>query len=121
LLKNVPNKDVYKGYVLATPNIMKTANKFKAKVYILSEKEGGRAKPFKSGYKPQFFFRVSNITGTILLEKKNDDDEDIVMPGESLVIEVLLGEKAVINNGLRFIMREGKKTIGAGAILSIIE
>jgi len=70
LLKNVPNREVYKGYVLASPNIMKTANKFKAKVYILSEKEGGRAKPFKSGYKPQFFFRVSNITGTIVLEKK---------------------------------------------------
>jgi len=57
LLKNVPNREVYKGYVLATPNVMKTANKFKAKVYILSEKEGGRSKPFKSGYKPQFFFQ----------------------------------------------------------------
>jgi len=55
-LKNVPNRDVYKGYVLASPNFMKTASKFTAKVYILSEKEGGRAKPFKSGYKPQFFF-----------------------------------------------------------------
>jgi elongation factor Tu len=124
LLKNVPNKDVYKGYVLATPNVMKTANQFKAKVYILSEKEGGRSKPFKSGYKPQFFFRVSNITGTILLEKKqenNEDDELIVMPGESLVIDVHLVEKAVINIGLRFVMREGKKTIGAGVITSIIE
>jgi elongation factor Tu len=122
LLKNVPNRDVYKGYVLATPNIMKTASKFKAKVYILSEKEGGRSKPFKSGYKPQFFFRVSNITGTIVLDKKaEDEDEPIVMPGDSLVIEVNLGEKAVINNGLRFVMREGKKTIGAGAILEINE
>jgi len=121
LLKNVPNREVYKGYVLATPNVMKTANKFKAKVYILSEKEGGRSKPFKSGYKPQFFFRVSNITGTIILEKKTDDDETIVMPGESLTIEVVLVEKAVINKGLRFVMREGKKTIGAGAILEIIE
>jgi len=121
LLKNVPNREVYKGYVLATPNVMKTANKFKAKVYILSEKEGGRSKPFKSGYKPQFFFRVSNITGTIVLDKKTDDDETIVMPGESLTIEVVLVEKAVINKGLRFVMREGKKTIGAGAILEIIE
>jgi len=121
LLKNVPNREVYKGYVLATPNVMKTANKFKAKVYILSEKEGGRSKPFKSGYKPQFFFRVSNITGTIVLDKKKDDDETIVMPGESLTIEVVLVEKAVINKGLRFVMREGKKTIGAGAILEIIE
>jgi len=68
-----------------------------------------------------FFFRVSNITGTIILEKKTDDDETIVMPGESLTIEVVLVEKAVINKGLRFVMREGKKTIGAGAILEIIE
>jgi len=121
LLKNVPNREVHKGYVLATPNVMKTANRFKAKVYILSEKEGGRSKPFKSGYKPQFFFRVSNITGTIILEKKTEEDETLVMPGDSLVIEVLLVEKAVINKGLRFVMREGKKTIGAGAILEIIE
>jgi len=68
-----------------------------------------------------FFFRVSNITGTIVLDKKTDDDETIVMPGESLTIEVVLVEKAVINKGLRFVMREGKKTIGAGAILEIIE
>jgi elongation factor Tu len=124
LLKNVPNRDVYKGYVLSTPNFMKTANKFTAKVYILSEKEGGRSKPFKSGYKPQFFFRVSNVTGTIILnttEEKETDEELIVMPGENLVIQVNLVEKAVINVGLRFVMREGKKTIGAGTILSILE
>jgi len=56
LLKNIPNKEIYKGFVLAAPGLMKTANKFKAKVYILTEKEGGRANPFRSGYKPQFFF-----------------------------------------------------------------
>jgi len=64
LLKNVPNREVYKGYVLAAPNFMKTANKFQAKIYVLSEKEGGRSRPFRSGYKPQFFFRV-----TMLLEQ----------------------------------------------------
>jgi elongation factor Tu len=124
LLKNVPNRDVYKGFVLATPNFMKTASKFTAKVYILSEKEGGRSKPFKSGYKPQFFFRVSNVTGTIVLntDKQQEGEEElIVMPGENLVIQVNLGDKAVINVGLRFVMREGKKTIGAGTILSILE
>jgi elongation factor Tu len=142
LLKNIPNKEIYKGYVLAKPGLMKTSNKFKAKVYFLTEKEGGRANPFRSGYKPQFFFRVSNVTGTILVNKKSeenlqlkeenltnqedisqqDEEEiDIVMPGESLVIEVHLVEKSVINQGLRFVMREGKKTIGAGTILSIIE
>ena len=141
LLKNVPNKEIYKGYVLAAPGLMKTSNKFKAKVYILSEKEGGRANPFRSGYKPQFFFRVSNVTGTIMVNKKSEenqqllqedknkelnynvdeDDIDIIMPGESVVIEVHLVEKSVINKGLRFVMREGKKTIGAGTILSILE
>jgi len=123
LLKNVPNRDVYKGFVLSAPGFMKTASKFTAKVYILSEKEGGRSKPFKSGYRPQFFFRVSNVTGTILLQQNNEqtDDELIVMPGESLVIQVNLVEKSVINIGLRFVIREGKKTIGAGTILSIIE
>jgi elongation factor Tu len=123
LLKNVPNREVYKGFVLSVPGFMKTANKFTAKVYILSEKEGGRSKPFKSGYRPQFFFRVSNVTGTILLQQDNNktDDELIVMPGENLVIQVNLVEKSVINIGLRFVIREGKKTIGAGTIISIIE
>jgi elongation factor Tu len=134
LLKGVPNREIYKGYVLAAPGLMKTSSKFKAKVYFLTEKEGGRANPFRSGYKPQFFFRVSNVTGTILVNKKDEDniqnegkeassDEeiDIVTPGESLVIEVNLVEKSVINEGLRFVMREGKKTIGAGTILKILD
>jgi len=142
LLKNVPNKEIYKGYVLSMPGLMKTANKFLAKVYILTEKEGGRANPFRSGYKPQFFFRVSNVTGTIIVNKKSNenlqlkeenkvseenisqDEEaeiDIVMPGESLIVEVNLVEKSVINQNLRFVMREGKKTIGAGTILKIID
>lgn len=139
LLKNVPNREVYKGFVLAAPNLMKTSLRFKAKVYFLTEKEGGRANPFKSGYKPQFFFRVSNVTGTILVDKKSnenkelltvsenpvtageDDDFEMVMPGENLIIEVTLMEPSVINEGLRFVMREGKKTIGAGAILKILD
>lgn len=123
LLKNVPNREVYKGFVLAAPGLMKTSQVFTAKVYILSEKEGGRANPFRSGYKPQFFFRVSNITGTIMLDKTDEqtDEDNVVMPGDSLVIRVQLIEKAVINEGLRFVMREGKKTIGAGTILSILQ
>lgn len=125
MLKNVPNRDVYKGYVLAKPGFLKTSSKFNAKVYFLTEKEGGRANPFRSGYKPQFFFYVSNVTGTIIVNKKKteniDDEEDMVMPGESLVIEVHLIELSVINEGLRFVMREGKKTIGAGTILKILD
>lgn len=117
LLKNVPNKEVVRGNILAASNTMKLHSIFKARVYILSEKEGGRAKPFKSGYKPQFFFRVSNVTGTIELE----EGVELAMPGENLTIKITFINKAVINEGLRFIMREGKLTIGAGVILSIIE
>ncbi len=117
LLKNVPNREVSRGFMLATPNTMKCHTTFTARVYLLSQKEGGRGKPFKTGYKPQFFFRVSNITGTIFLE----NEADLAMPGENLNIKVVLMEKSVINVGLRFVMREGKLTIGAGVIVSIIE
>lgn len=117
LLKGVPNKEVGRGDILAAPNTMKLHSIFKARVYILSEKEGGRTKPFRAGYKPQFFFRVSNVTGTIEFE----DGVELAMPGENLTIKVTFISKAVINEGLRFIMREGKLTIGAGVILSIFD
>jgi len=117
LLRNVPNKEVNRGFMLATPGTMKSHTIFNARVYILSQKEGGRSKPFKTGYKPQFFFRVSNITGSIFLE----NESDLAMPGENLNIKVVLMEKSVINVGLRFVMREGKLTIGAGVITAILE
>jgi len=117
LLKNIPNREVLRGNILAAPNTMKFYTTFKARVYLLSEKEGGRAKPFRSGYKPQFFFRVSNVTGTITLEQ----NVDLGMPGENLTITVVFMAKSVLNEGLRFIMREGKLTIGAGVITELIE
>jgi len=117
LLKNVPNREVLRGNILAAPNTMKYYTTFKARVYLLSEKEGGRAKPFRSGYKPQFFFRVSNVTGTITL----DENVDLAMPGENLTIKVIFVTKSVLNEGLRFVMREGKLTIGAGVITDLIE
>jgi elongation factor Tu len=117
LLRNVPNKEVSRGFMLATPHTMKSYTTFNARVYILSEKEGGRSKPFRTGYKPQFFFRVSNITGSISL----DDEVDLAMPGENFNIKVILMEKSVINVGLRFVMREGKLTIGAGVITAVLE
>lgn len=116
LLKNVPNREIKRGFMLATPNTMKSYVTFFARVYLLSQKEGGRKKPFKSGYKPQFFFRVSNVTGTIFL-----DASDLGMPGEHLNIKVTLMERSVINVGLRFVMREGKLTVGAGTIVNLVE
>jgi len=117
LLKNVPNKEVYKGFMLASPGFMKSYISFTARVYLLSVKEGGRSNPFRAGYRPQFFFRVSNVTGTISFL----NEEELAMPGENLNIKVVLVEKSVINVGLRFVMREGKLTIGAGVIISLIE
>jgi len=116
LLKGVPNREVVRGDILTAPNIMKKYKTFIAKVYVLSGKEGGREKPFRTGYKPQFFFRVSNVTGTIFL----DSEDMLAMPGDNLDVKVVLIEPAVLNEGLRFVMREGKLTIGAGIIISLI-
>lgn len=117
LLKGVARKDIKKGkgYVLATPNTIKPATKFEARVYILSAEEGGRKKPFKSNYKPQFFFRVSNVTGSINLK-----DVDMALPGETVLMEVELLHSSIINENLRFILREGKLTVGAGFITKVL-
>jgi len=115
LLKGVPNREVYRGFIVTAPNTVKTHMAFTAKVYILSQKEGGRARPFQSGYRPQFFFRVQNVTGTVIL----DNEESLAMPGENITIKVQLVEKTVVEVGLRFVMREGKLTIGAGVIIAL--
>jgi elongation factor Tu len=115
LLKGVPNREVYRGFILAAPNTIRTYTSFTAKVYILSQKEGGRARPFMSWYIPQFFFRVQNVTGTVILE----NEESLAMPGENVTIKVQLVEKTVLEVGLRFVMREGKLTIGAGVIVNL--
>lgn len=117
LLKGVPNKEVFRGFILSKPGVMKVYKSFKAKMYILSEKEGGRSRPFQTGYKPQFYFRVQNVTGTIVL----DNEEQLAMPGEDLNARIDLVEKTVINEGLKFVIREGRLTIGAGIVTSIIQ
>ena len=116
LLKNIPNKEVSRGDVLAYPDSVEKKNKFKARVYILTEEEGGRKTPFYSGYRPQFFFRVNNVSGSITL----DESTQMVMPGDNVIITVELGAYVVINTGLRFVIREGKLTIGAGLIFELL-
>jgi len=116
LLKNIPNKDVHRGDVLAAPNSVQKKQRFRARVYILTEKEGGRKSLFNSGYKPQFFFRINNVSGSILLE----ETQEAVMPGDNVTFIVDLAKAVVINVGLRFVMREGKLTIGAGIITEIL-
>lgn len=116
LLKNISNKEIARGDVISLPNSVKTKQKFKARVYILLESEGGRKKGFTSGYKPQFFFRVNNVSGKIVL----DTNTLVVKPGDHILITVELVKPVVLVSGLRFIIREGKKTIGAGFISELI-
>jgi len=113
LVKAVKRDDVKRGYILSAINNIKAYSTFKAKIYALTHKEGGRKKPFASNYTPQFFFRTANMTGTIILP----EDISVVMPGDSCQVTVKLVDKVPLNLGLRFVMREGNITIGAGIIL----
>lgn len=116
LIKNIKKEQVSRGNVLAQPGYMKIFKLFEAKVYILSKKEGGRHKPFISNYKPQFFFRTSNITGSIILP----EGLSVVMPGDSVTFSVSLADFCPLNVGLKFVMREGTLTIGAGVITKLL-
>lgn len=115
LVKAVRRDDVRRGFVLAALNYIKAFSNFKAKIYVLTQKEGGRHKPFTTNYTPQYFFRTANVTGAIILP----DDISVVMPGDSLIVNVKLVDKVALNKGLRFVMREGNITIGAGIVLEL--
>lgn len=116
LVKNVPNKEVKRGDVLALPQSVDKRNKFVARVYVLTEKEGGRKTGFYAGYRPQFFFRVNNVSGSIILP----ESVIVVAPGDNVIFTVELSKSVVLNVGLRFVIREGKLTIGAGIITEIL-
>jgi elongation factor Tu len=116
LLKGIKKDDAKRGFVLAAPNFIKPHKAFLAKVYILSGEEGGRKKPFVSNFKPQFFFRTANVTGTIILL----GETSVVMPGDSLTFRVDLLDFLPLNLGLRFVMRESHSTIGAGVITELL-
>eukprot|EP01121_Diplochlamys_sp_Union-15-3_P012565 TRINITY_DN377_c0_g1_i16.p1 TRINITY_DN377_c0_g1~~TRINITY_DN377_c0_g1_i16.p1 ORF type:complete len:134 (-),score=30.48 TRINITY_DN377_c0_g1_i16:305-706(-) len=115
LVRSISRKDVKRGYVLAHPKTIDTLDKFEAKAYILTKEEGGRHKSFVTNFKPQFFFRTSNVTGSIILK----DEDAVVMPGDNVEFKVQLMEKVALNVGLRFAIREGTLTIGAGVITKI--
>jgi elongation factor Tu len=117
LIRGVKKDEAKRGYVLASPGTVKAFVIFEAKVYILTKKEGGRHKAFAANYKPQFFFRTANVTGTIILL----NDVSVVMPGDSLVLRVELVDKIALTPGLRFVMREGNLTIGAGVITALVK
>ena len=105
------------GQVLAKPGSITPHTKFTGKVYVLSEAEGGRKKPFFPGYRPQFYFRTTDVTGTIELP----EGMDMVMPGDNVTLTCELITPIAMEEGIRFAIREGGKTIGAGVVTSIIE
>lgn len=117
LLRGVEKKDVQRGQVICAPNSMKQHRKFEAKVYILNKEEGGRHTPFFGNYRPQFFFRTSDITGSIELHS----EVKMVMPGDNVTFNVELIHSVPMDEGLRFAIREGGRTIGAGVVSKILD
>ncbi|HEY8390004.1 MAG TPA: elongation factor Tu [Clostridia bacterium] len=117
LLRGVERKDIERGQVLCKPGSIKPHTKFKAQVYVLKQNEGGRHTPFFNGYRPQFYFRTTDVTGTIKLP----EGVEMVMPGDNVTMEVELIAPIAAEKGLRFAIREGGKTVGSGAVAEIIE
>ncbi|TCS94205.1 elongation factor Tu [Hazenella coriacea] len=117
LLRGVDRKDIQRGQVLAKPGTVKPHTKFKAQVYVLSKEEGGRHTPFFSNYRPQFYFRTTDVTGVIQLP----EGVEMCMPGDNIEMEVELIAPIAIEDGTRFAIREGGRTVGAGAVTTIIK
>ena len=117
LLRGVEKSDLMRGQVLAKPGSITPHTKFKGEVYVLTKEEGGRHTPFFNGYRPQFYFRTTDVTGSATLPK----DVEMVMPGDNVAIEVTLIEPIAMEKGLRFAIREGGHTVGAGVITEVIE
>ena len=117
LLRGTKREDVERGQVLAAPKSITPHKKFKAEVYVLSKEEGGRHTPFFSGYRPQFYFRTTDVTGTIELP----EGTEMVMPGDNITMTVQLICPIAMEQGLRFAIREGGHTVGAGVVAKIIE
>ncbi len=115
LLRGVKKEDVERGMVVAKPGSIKPHTKFKAQVYVLKPEEGGRHTPFFTGYRPQFYFRTTDVTGTIKLPP----DREMVIPGDHVNLEVELIYPVAIEEGLRFAIREGGRTVGAGVVTEV--
>ena len=117
LLRGIDKDEIRRGMVIAKPGSIKPHHKFEATVYILKKEEGGRHTPFKNNYRPQFYFRTTDVTGTIILP----EGREMVMPGDNLTITVELISDIALNENLRFAIREGGRTVGSGQVTKIIE
>ncbi len=117
LLRGIGKEDVERGQVVAKPKSITPHKKFKGEVYVLSKDEGGRHTPFFNGYRPQFYFRTTDVTGSMELP----EGTEMVMPGDNVTISVELISEVAMDKGLRFAIREGGRTVGAGTVTEIIE
>jgi elongation factor Tu len=117
LLRGVEKDDVERGQVLAKPGSIKPHTKFKAEVYVLSKDEGGRHTPFFNGYRPQFYIRTTDVTGTLNLK----EGVEMIMPGDNTQVSVELIAPVALEKGARFAIREGGRTVGAGSVTDIVE
>ena len=116
LLRGIEKKDIERGMVLAAPNTCNAHTKLKGTVSVLNKEEGGRHKPFFTGYRPQFYFRTTDVTGTVTLP----EGTEMVMPGDNVELSVELLQPVAMENGMRFAIREGGRTIGAGTVTTIL-
>jgi elongation factor Tu len=117
LLRGVKRDEVERGQVLAKPGSITPHRKFKAEVYVLTKEEGGRHTPFFTGYRPQFYFRTTDITGVVTL----NEGVEMVMPGDNATFNVEMIAPIAMEKGLRFAIREGGRTVGAGVVSEIVE
>jgi elongation factor Tu len=117
LLRGIDKKDIRRGMVIAKPGSTTPHTKFKAEIYVLKKEEGGRHTPFHNKYRPQFYFRTTDVTGEIFLE----EGREMVMPGDNVTINVTLIVPVAMDKGLRFAIREGGRTVGAGQVTEIVE
>ncbi|CAN5809755.1 elongation factor Tu [soil metagenome] len=117
LLRGIKKEDVFRGQVIAKPGSIKPHKKFKAEVYVLSKDEGGRHTPFFTNYRPQFYFRTTDVTGTVKLP----EGVEMVMPGDNVSVEVELITPIALEKTIRFAIREGGKTVGAGRVGDILD
>jgi len=117
LLRGTKREDVERGQVLAKPGTITPHTRFEAEVYVLGKDEGGRHTPFFKGYRPQFYFRTTDVTGSCELP----EGVEMVMPGDNVKLDVTLIAPIAMEDGLRFAIREGGRTVGAGVVAKIIE
>jgi elongation factor Tu len=117
LLRGIEKTDIRRGMVICAPKSVSPHRKFKAEIYVLSKEEGGRHTPFFNKYRPQFYFRTTDVTGEIMLA----EGTEMVMPGDNISINVELIQPIAMEKGLRFAIREGGRTVGAGQVTEIIE